>query len=275
MTRDLRFQLDLPLEDNQRFSLVHFGFRVGEKGTHTSRTIMLEEITALLAAVPAEAQPEDYATCAVEDNCLGKKTLATRKLTLQRLRELYALDPETSLFRIFRTLWDVDEFSLPQLALMMGLARDPLLRITMPSVINTTVGGDFSRTTMANDLEARLQGRLNQSVLDKVVRNAASSWTQSGHLKGRAHKVRMQLRPTAVSATLALLLAFVLGRRGTQLLNNPWTSVLDVSEGEVKRVAEDAHRLGLLNMKGAGGFLDISFPNLLTEKDEDLIRGTH
>lgn len=275
MTRDLRFQLDLPMEKEQRFPLVYFGFRIGEKGTHTSRTIMLQEISALLATVSADAQWDDYVACVVDDNCLGKRTLATRKLTVQRLREIYGLQPDTSLFRIFRSLWDIDAPSQPQLALLMGLARDPLLRITMPSVINTPIGDDFSRKKMTDDLMDRMEGRLNESTLDKVVRNASSSWTQSGHLQGRTHKVRRRVRPTPVVATFALLLSYVLGRRGRGLLESPWIAVLDSPPGEIKELAGDAYRLGLLNYREAGDLLDVSFPNLLTDKDKDLIHGAH
>ncbi|NOS99676.1 MAG: hypothetical protein HOP29_03525 [Phycisphaerales bacterium] len=37
------------------------GLRFGDKGTHTSRTIMLAELRDLLAAVPRVAPREEYA----------------------------------------------------------------------------------------------------------------------------------------------------------------------------------------------------------------------
>ena len=74
-----------------------WGFRSGERGTHTSRTSMLDELSHLLEAVPSEANREEYAVAVVEHNCLGKRTTATRKLSLQRLTELYALEPHVIL----------------------------------------------------------------------------------------------------------------------------------------------------------------------------------
>ena len=53
------------------------GFRFGAKGTHTSRTMMFGELTAVLAATPETASREDYAAAIVEGNCLGKATTAT------------------------------------------------------------------------------------------------------------------------------------------------------------------------------------------------------
>ncbi len=68
------------------------GFRFGARGTHTSRTIMLTELSAVLAVTPDGASREDYAAAIIEGNCLGKATAATRRLTNQRLGELYGLD---------------------------------------------------------------------------------------------------------------------------------------------------------------------------------------
>jgi hypothetical protein len=72
------------------------GFRFGEKGTHTSRTMVLTDPTELLAAVPANATREEYAEAIIEDNILGKQTTSTRRLTNQRLGELYGLSPAVS-----------------------------------------------------------------------------------------------------------------------------------------------------------------------------------
>lgn len=50
------------------------GYRCGDRGTHTSRTIMLGELSQLLEAATAEAEPGDYAAAVVVDNCLAKRT---------------------------------------------------------------------------------------------------------------------------------------------------------------------------------------------------------
>src|SRR4051794_38421157 len=103
------------------------GFRLGDKGTHTSRTMMLEELESVLAAVPPAGKRADYTEAIVESNCLRKPTTSTRRLTSQRLSELYALDPEVPIFRVLRRLWDLDPAGHPQLALLCSTARDPLL----------------------------------------------------------------------------------------------------------------------------------------------------
>lgn len=64
-----------------------FGLRYGERGTHTSRTVMLAEPSELMKFTDPSCGPDDYRKSIVDDNLLGKRTVATRKLTYQRLSE--------------------------------------------------------------------------------------------------------------------------------------------------------------------------------------------
>ena len=252
-----------------------WGFRFGDRGTHTSRTIMLDELSNLLDAAPGDAVRDDYANAVTAHNCLGKRTAATRKLSLQRLTELYALDPRVILFRVLRDLWVRNETSRPLLALLLALARDPLLRASASAVLRTPYGNEFARQSMKDALTDAVGDRLNEATLDKVVRNTSSSWTQAGHFRGRGRKTRRRVEATPAATTFTLLLGFALGRRGSMLFETPWTAVLDASPGELIDVAIDGKRLGLLDLKQSGSILDVSFPTLLTNRERELIHGTH
>src|SRR5437667_2805214 len=251
------------------------GFRLGDKGTHTSRTIMLDELSALLRVCPPTATRLDYVKATVEDNCLGKQTLSTRRLTLQRMTELYALDASVPLFRLLRRFWYEDERSQGQLALLVSVARDPLFRATAPVVLAMSVGEEIARQRFTDAIRGAVDGRLNDETLDKVVRNAASSWTQSGHFDGRSRKKRMQVEPTAVSAAFALMLGYMLGLRGRSLFDSLFARVLDRDENALTFHAMGAKRLGLLDIKSAGGMTVVSFDAILTEREKRLIHGTH
>ena len=48
----------------------------------------------MLDAVPPDAKPADYASAIIEENCLGKQTIATAGFPFSDLRELYALDAD-------------------------------------------------------------------------------------------------------------------------------------------------------------------------------------
>jgi len=236
---------------------------------------MLDELSHLLEAVPGDVAREQYADAVMEQNCLGKRTAATRKLSLQRLTELYALEPQVILFRLLRDLWGRNETSRPLLALLLALARDPLLRMTASAVVRTPYGHEFARQSMKDTLIAAVGDRLSEATLDKVVRNASSSWTQSGHFHGRGRKTRHKVEATPAATSFALLLGFAVGRRGRLLFETPWTAVLDANPEELIDMAVDAKRLGLLDLKQSGSMIDVSFPTLLTEKERELIHGSH
>lgn len=256
-------------------ALTAFGFRFGDKGTHTSRTIMLHELEALLQSCPKESIRIEYDQAIIAQNCLGKQTVASRELSAQRLRELYALDPTVPLFRLMRSFWNLDDNSKPLLALFTALARDPLLRLTAEAILDLAPGHELSRQKLVTTLTTSLHLRLNESTIDKVLRNAASSWTQSGHLTGRMRKVRRQVEPSIAAMTWALLLGFLFGHRGAALLHTLWARLLDLGEGRILELAFDAKRMGLLEMSQAGGVMMISFNTLLTEEERRLAYGTH
>lgn len=225
---------------------------------------MLDEVRALLVNCQPDAMLDYYASAIIENNCLGKRTLATRKLSLQRLSELYALDANVLLFRNMRHFWYADRFGQTILPLLLALARDPLLRVTALTVLRMRPGEELARQPLIDALTRAVGSRLSESTLDKVVRNAASSWTQSGHLKGRNRKVRQRVTPTAASTAYALLIGYLTGTRGSALFETPWTQVLDAPPDELMHIAMDARRLGFLDMSQSGGVVEVAFSRLLT-----------
>lgn len=239
------------------------GFRFGAKGTHTSRTIMLDELRALLGAAGPLTTRDEYRSLIVDSNCLGKRTVATRKLSSQRLSELYALDPEVPLFRVMRRCWYAERDGQAVLALLLALARDPLLRASAAPVLRMRPGEELARQQMIDAISGTVGSRLSESTLDKVVRNAASSWTQSGHLKGRGRKIRQSVTPTPATTAYALLLGFLAGTRGAGLFESSWARVLDAPAGELMHLAMDARRIGFLDISQSGGVIDVAFSRLL------------
>lgn len=236
---------------------------------------MFDELSTLLESLPWNASRGDYLAAIVENNALGKKTAATQKLTAQRLTELYALEVSVSLFRILRRFWQDDVAGRPLLALLCSLARDPLLRATAEPVLAMTSGEELSRQKITDAVRAAVDDRLNDATLDKVVRNVSSSWTQSGHLQGRARKFRKMIRPTPLATAYALMLGYLEGLRGGRLFETQWTKVLDVSPAELRNLATEAKRLHGLDMKSAGDVVEVGFSTVLTPQEIKDSRGTH
>jgi hypothetical protein len=171
------------------------------------------------------------------------------------------------LFWVMRRCWYADRDGQAVLALLLALARDPLLRASAPPVLRMRPGEELARQRMTEALNRAVGSRLNEGTLDKVVRNAASSWTQSGHLKGRGRKVRQSVTPTVATTAYALLLGHLAGKRGAALFETLWAQVLDAPAGELVHLAMDARRLGFLDMSQSGGVIDVAFSRLLAPNE--------
>jgi hypothetical protein len=238
------------------------GLRPHAGGTHTSRTIMLAELSTLLAIEPEPSDRAGYAELIILDNRLGKQTAATRRLSYTRLGELYALDPLVPLFRILRRLWRLDETGRPLLALLAGLARDPLLLATAPAILRLGPDEEMRRDAVRPALADAVGDRLSAAVLDKVLRNTGSSWTQSGHLVGRVFKRRRQVTATPATVALALWIACRAGFSDTEAFQSGWVRALDLEQPRALHLAGEARRLRLLDMDIAENVVTLDFARL-------------
>lgn len=241
--------------------LERMGFRLGACGTHSSRPILLRELSELLKALPSDASRSDYRAAIVDENILAKPTLSTRMTTGQCLTQLYGLDLKVPLFRVMRRLWALDRSNpggRPILALLTALARDPLLRLTAGPVLSLRVGEKLARTELAALIRQQTLPRFNDAVLNKIATNAATSWTHSGHLEGRIGKARRLVSPTPATVALAIWLGESEGLAGLSLIDSRWAAVLDVPGGAMLEYAAHASRLGLIRLRAAGNVVEAS-----------------
>lgn len=241
---------------------IKIGFRFGAKGTHTSRTMMLHELRSAFAAVPEQGSRADFTAAIIDGNCLGKATGATRRLTSQRLSELYALDREVPIFRVLRRLWSIDEPGRPLLALLCAIARDPLLAITAAAVVDLVPGSELQRDSVSKSLRDLAGDRLSDETIEKVVRNVSSTWVQSGHLVGRTFKKRVSVRATPASVAFALYLGYAAGFRGTQLFSSGWLRVIDCTPTSARDMAVEAKQIGLIDLRVSGEIIDLVLDRL-------------
>lgn len=258
-TLTLQRSLDFPAAS---VALEQFGLRFRDGGPHNSRTMMLKELDALLAAVPVGSTALEYRAAILERNALGKQTRSNRQKSQSHLRELYALDETTPIFGLLRKLYALDSASLPLLALQIAWARDPLLRATTGPVLHAREGDQVDTAALAEAIESKFPGQYSPASRLSTSQNAASSWTQSGHLAGRRKKIRRRVRPTAVSLTMALFLGTVSGYHGPAVFSNPWCRLLDLDADRARAMGFEAHRAGLLTLRAVGEVVELSFPQL-------------
>ena len=147
-------------------ALETFGFKFSSGGAHSSRTMMLVELGAVLASVPRSSGVADYREAILERNVLGKTTDSARRESLRRLRELYALDEATPIFGLLRKLESMDAASLPLLAVQVVWARDPLFRATTSPVLDAPVGERVESARLAQAFESAFPNQYSEITRD-------------------------------------------------------------------------------------------------------------
>lgn len=232
--------------------------------------MMLEDVRTLFDHVPAGAEHDEYANHVVALNVLRKPTKKARELAFRHLSALYGLDPNLALFRVLRRLWRIDEPAQPLLALMVALARDPLLRSTQAFILAKEIGSTVPRGELEGLLAATHRDRFSAASLKSFAQNVNGTWTAASFLHGKARKTRAVPIVTPANVALALFLGHLEGLSGQRLFTTSWTSLLPASPGELEVLASSASHRGLLVFLNAGGVKEVRFPDYLTPEEEQI-----
>ncbi len=263
----------MAVKNNNINMLTSFGFKFNRNGAHTSRTMMLDEIRVLLSYFDnPDTEKNEYLQAIEEDNCLGKRSGSTRKLTSRHLVELYGLAPSIPLFRILLYFWKRDHDGQPLIALLCAFARDSILRSSTPFIQAYSKGQSVTREAMEEFIEKQEVGRFSKATLKSTAQNINSTWTKSGHLQGRVKKSRSQANATPGSVSYALLLGYLTGVRGVSLFQTEYAKLLDCSMERSIELAEEASRKGWIVVKRVGNVVEVLFPNILSETEMEWIR---
>lgn len=234
-------------------------------GTNTSHTIVIGALAGLLDAVPPEAPTAAYERAVIEGNAVGKETEEGRRRTYRYLRELYLLRPDSLLFRALRDLWPIDPAARPLLAGLCALARDSVFRASSAAITGSAPGDALTSADLADVVAERFPDSYGPATLAKIGRNTFSSWEQTGHLAeaARPAKVRVRAKCRPPDLAYALLLGHIEGARGQGLFETLWAKVLDQPASHLLDLAATASQQGLLDLRSAGGVVEIGFSALL------------
>ena len=241
-------------------SAITAGFKYGTNGPHSSRTLMLDEMSLCLNQVPMGAARIDYADAIITRNVLGKQTESTRKESFRRLRELYSLDPCTPLFSAFRELDRFDTQSRPLLCLLLATARDPLLRATVPVILSAREGEELGAAHFDAAIEKTFPGHMKPKIRAATARHIASTWEQSGHLAGKFTKTRIRLTARPAALAYALYLGTLQDVHGEAVFATDWCQLLNLNASMSRSLALQAHREGLLDLRAVGAVVEVTFP---------------
>lgn len=234
---------------------------------------MLEELTVLLAYLNnPNAEKSAYANAIVVENCLSKRTQANRQITYRDLTKLYTLDPSVTIFRVMVYFWNREPSARPLLAILSVYCRDALLRMTVPFILDYEESAVIAREKLEAFIQQQQPDRFSPATLKSTAQNLNSSWTQSGHLTGRAKKVRTQAIATPAGVAYALFLGYLMGARGEMLFETEFAKLLDCPFERAIALAEEASRRGWIVFKRVGKTIEAVFPHLLTPQEREWLR---
>ncbi len=234
------------------------GFREGQKGTHTSRTIMLAELRRVLSTNLAS---DALAKAIIHENVLEKSTTSGRILTLQRLKELYGLDDAIPLYRVLRSLFSREPHALPILALLASLARDPLLRATVKPVVGLAQG--------QNSCEMLSEAPYQRQSAHVSMRPHSKKWSGTPRARGRNpsscrkdFQRRSHVSTSPAAMAFAVWLAQAAGFKGDKILSSGWVGILDLVPTERAAMLERARAAGLVHVRQVGSHQEIDASHL-------------
>nr|MBL8410225.1 DUF1819 family protein [Dechloromonas sp.] len=246
------------------------GFSTG--GAISSRTAMLEEFETLMGAVPPDAGAEAYRQAILDENVLHKATASNREKTFKFLRRLYALDPATCLFRELRRLHHFAANDSRLLVGLLAMAREPILRECLGSVLAIPNGESISRQHFEHWIRNHAPGQYSESMYASFSHNLYGSFYQFGYLGESVGKARCRIRPKVgiAAGTYAAFLDWLNGMSGISLLQGPYSRALDLSTDEHIALLTTAGRQGLLKAAYSGGVLELGFPDFLKSDETRL-----
>lgn len=236
--------------------LSSFGLKLSGGGAHQSKTMMFGELEAMMGTGASTA--EEFRSAAIDENAIGKATSNTRRLTFRHMVSLYGLSDQPPLTKTLMRIWESDIQGRRLQALLVALARDPLLRETAPVVIAGSVGQTLQWPLFAEAILAAYPERFSEKMLRSLSQNCASSWTQSGHLMGAIKKIRQRVTPTPPTVAFAALIATASGFGGPSILSSGWMAVLDLTPEQALDALRRAEAIGLARVRAAGDVTEIS-----------------
>jgi len=257
--------------------LESFGFSANPTGGHMARSMMLDELSTLISAVPAEASAGDYKQAVLDENTLGKPTFSSREKSWRHLVQLYALDRQKALFAALAQLAQAEPTSLPLLALVCAFCRDAQLRQSFVLIDRLPLGASLSRPDMETHIEHGFPGRFSPKMRKSLAQNVNTTWTAAGHLKGRVKKARAFPVPQPAATVYAMFAGYVLGLRGENLVQSVFGRLVSPGPALIPQHLASAASRGWIRFRHAGGVMETDFTPLMKwiNHEQDLAYVSH
>ncbi len=234
------------------------------------RTIMVNELRMLFQCCPElNTTLDQYNAVIVNENCLGKVSMSSRKLTSGYLRKLYSLDCGNPAFLAFKILWLKNECNQNLLAMQCANYSDVVIRDSVDFFITKSLNETITTEMTQAWVEASYPNRFSSVSACSIAKDLNSSWAQAGFFYGTRPRKRIRAKVEIANAVYAFFLAYSEGLRGMNLLENDHTRLLEKDKGELISLAIAAAQQGLLVFRHLKDVIEMQFP-LFFQKEKAL-----
>ena len=178
-------------------NLKRFGFRHERGGPHLARTMMMDELKLLFSFVDQlDAEKDLYLRSIVKDNCLNKRSDRTTNSNGTPPYETFMVWTRAShCFDVFAISGSETKKGSPFWPYLSLLQEIQILKSSIPFIQSYAIGQRVTREALEDYIDNLETGRFSPATLKSTAQNINSSWTQSGHLKGRLKKFDQRPRP--------------------------------------------------------------------------------
>jgi hypothetical protein len=222
---------------------------------HTARTLMFEELSKVM---DFSIEKDNYQE-SMANNVFGKKSGDGIKKTTNFLSQLYSFDISNTPFKILKYFWqNTDENEKPIIALLFAIQQDYLLSESISVVAKSKLLDKVEIEKIESNIEKYHPNRFTKNTLRSVAQNIASSWKQAGFITGKVKNTRTQPEVSYNCVAFAFIMAYINGLRGDFIISSKWVKALCLNENQLRELAIEASKRGLIQYQFAGNVTSIT-----------------
>jgi hypothetical protein len=222
---------------------------------HTARTLMFEELSKVM---DFSIEKDNYQE-SMANNVFGKKSGDGIKKTTNFLSQLYSFDISNTPFKILKYFWqNTDENEKPIIALLFAIQQDYLLSESISVVAKSKLLDKVEIEKIESNIEKYHPNRFTKNTLRSVAQNIASSWKQAGFITGKVKNTRTQPEVSYNCVAFAFIMAYINGLRGDFIISSKWVKALCLNENQLRELAIEASKRGLVQYQFAGNVTSIT-----------------
>jgi hypothetical protein len=198
------------------------------------------------------------------NNVFGKKSGDGIKKTTNFLTQLYRFDLNNPTFKILKYFWqNTNENEKPIIALLFAIQKDYLLIESISVITETILNEKVEIEKLESNIEKYHPNRFTKNTLRSVAQNIASSWKQAGFITGKVKNIRTQREVSYNCVAFAFIMAYLNSLRGDFIISSKWVKALCLNENQLRELAIEASKRGLIKYQFSGNVTSITCNELL------------